>query len=186
MPGAEDAADEGPMTTSDYLRLFVAAASGTAGLLLLVCGAAESALGIALLALAAFTLFHFVVEDRFLKARNPAYVASEEGGMRELATTFVATAGVVLGLLTVFAERSGTITTTVKVGTAALAATILLGIVLLGLLLVGAEPGQAATETQAEVPTDQHGLNFIRIVFNMVLWAFSLGLLCIAAALLYT
>jgi hypothetical protein len=93
------------------------------------------------------------------------------GGLREFASAFVSTSGVILGLLAVFGERSFSLT--IKVAVGALVADILVGIVLVGLLL------------SAPDPEDQRSWNLIRYVFNVALWALALGLLCIGAALLY-
>jgi ABC-type sugar transport system permease subunit len=142
------------------------------GAVLLGIGYSETALSVALLALGGFVLFHLVTEAWFLSVReNKDYAPADDSGLREFAAAFVSTSGVILGLLAVFGDKPFSLT--LKVGIVALVTDILVGTVLVGLLLAGA------------ASTDQKAWNLIRYVFNLALWALSLGLLCIALALVY-
>jgi hypothetical protein len=116
-----------------------------------------------------FILSHLGVDELLQKVRTE--YESTDGGLREFASSFVSTSGIILGLLAVFGGH--TFSLTLKVGIAALVADILVGTVLVGLLLAG------------PASNDQRAMNVIRYVFNIALWALSLGLLSIALALLY-
>jgi hypothetical protein len=166
------------LTGGDLFRIGAGIASAIAGVVLLATGWTETPLGIAVLVLGLFILAHWGVEAWFMSVRSD-YDPPADSGMREFAATFIGTSGVVLGLLSLFHDREGELSQTLKVGIVSLTADILVGVVLLGLLLAGADPGGETTTI------DQRGWNFIRIVFNVALWALSLGLLCIATALLY-
>jgi hypothetical protein len=83
----------------------------------------------------------------------------------------VTTPGVVLGLLAVFGT-TGTLTTVVKVATVALATALLLGIVLNGLVSMQ-DIGNPPRST------------VIRLMFNLTLWALTLGILGIAMGVVY-
>lgn len=172
------------VTGGDVLRLVVGIASTISGVVLLATGFTETPLGVAVLVLGLFILCHFVIEAWFMHVRRD-YDPPPDNGMREFASTFIATSGVILGLLALFGDERGTLTPTIKVGIVALATDILVGLVLLGLLLAGADPGGTATATGGKTSIDQEAWNIIRLVFNLALWALSLGLLCIAMALLY-
>jgi hydrogenase-4 membrane subunit HyfE len=132
-------------------------------------------LGLAVWLLGAFILAHTLCDFLLQSAKNDeaAGPKDSETGLREFAASFVATASVILGLLTVFDTQP--FTPTIKVGIAALVTAILSGIVLVGLLL--AAPPQSDTENAA--------WNLIRYVFNFSVWALALGLLCISTGLLY-
>jgi hypothetical protein len=142
------------------------------GLVLLSGSYGEKPLALALTALGAFILCHAVVESTYHRIVK-TYGESDVGGMREFASAFIATSGVILGLLAVFGENTPGAPFTIKVGVVALVSDILIGTVLVGLLLA------------APADSDQRAWNLIRYVFNLALWALSLGLLCIALALLY-
>jgi hypothetical protein len=116
--------------------------SATLGLILLVGGYGEKSLALALLALGSFILCHTAVEHWFHAIRQ-RYEPPQDGGLREFASTFVATSGVILGLLAVFGDNGLATPLTLKVGVVALVSDILIGTVLVALLL--ASPG----------PTDQ-------------------------------
>lgn len=146
------------------------------GLVCLIWGYGEKPLALALLALGIFILCHTGVESWFHSVRQD-YETADQGeqvsGFREFASAFVATSGVILGLLAVFGDKTLKAPFTIKIGVVALVSDILIGTVLVGLLL--ASPG----------PNDQRAWNLIRYVFHLALWGLSLGLLCIAMALLY-
>ena len=171
------------VTGGDVLRLLVGIASTIAGAVLLATGVTETPLGVAVLVLGLFILGHFAIEAWFMHVRRD-YDPPADSGMRDFASTFIATSGVILGLLALFGDERGSLTPTIKVGIVALATDILVGLVLLGLLLAGADPGGTAT-ANGKTSIDQKAWNIIRLVFNVALWALSLGLLCIAMALLY-
>lgn len=152
--------------------------SGVLGIAFLTLCSIETPLGVAVLVLGVFIVAHLVIEAGFMSVRSD-YTPPVDSGMRDFASTFIATSGVILGLLALFGDKPGSLTPTIKVGIAALAADILTGLVLLGLLLSGADPGNGDREA------DQSAWNYIRVVFNLALWALTLGLLCIATALLY-
>jgi hypothetical protein len=165
------------LENGDLFRLGAGIASLGTGIALLAGHYGERPLGIAVITLGGFILCHFAVERYFWSVRAE-FDPPADTGMRDLASTFVATSGVVLGLLTLFGDKTSTkqsdaFTLTLKVGSTSLAAAILIGLVLIGLLLMGAKPD------------DQRAWNVVRVVFNVELWAFSLGLLCIAIALVY-
>jgi hypothetical protein len=148
---------------------YIAAGIGAVGGVVVLMAGQETALGIALLILSLFIVTHCEVEAAFQHVRT-GFEPPAEGGMREFASSFIATSGVVLGLLAVFGDHP--FSTTIKVGIGALVSDILLGFVLIALLLSG------------PAPDDTRGWNFIRYIFNAALWALSLGLLCIALALI--
>ena len=85
----------------------------------------------------------------------------------------------ILGLLAVFGDKTPKTPLTIKVGVVALVSDILIGIVLVGLLLAAPADDDSATVN------DARAWNLIRYVFNLALWGFSLGLLCISMALIY-
>ncbi len=140
------------------------------GILVLTASHPNHSLGVAVLALGAFILGHVGLERLF---RSVATELTEppEGGMRDFAASFIATSGVILGLLSVFGEKS--LPETLKIGVVALVADILIGTVLVGLLLAGPSD------------SDQPAWNLLRCVFNLALWSLALGLLCVATSLLY-
>lgn len=173
-----------PKSAGDIFRILVGIASTICGLVFLADGLTETPLGVAVLVLGLFILCHYAVEARFMHVRQ-AYNPPADSGLRDFASTFIATSGVILGLLKVFGDKQGSLTPTLTVGVVALAADILVGFVLLGLLLAGADPGATVKPGGQTTSIDQKAWNIIRIVFNMALWALSLGLLCIAMALIY-
>jgi hypothetical protein len=147
----------------------------------------DPSLGVAGLVLAVFIFGHLTIENRYQELLNqfqpstqsdPDGVATSGGdgqpveGLRDFASAFVSTSGVILGLLAVFSD--GDLSVTTKVGIGALVTDILVGTVLVGLVI------------SAPDSADQRSWNFIRYVFNFALWALALGLLCIATALLYS
>jgi hypothetical protein len=142
------------------------------GLVLLLGGYGEKPLGLALTALGGFIFCHTAVETAYHRI-VATFASSDEGGLREFASAFVATSGVILGLLAVFGDSTQTSPLTIKVGVVALVSDILVGTVLVGLLLA------------APSDDDQRAWNLIRYVFHLALWGLSLGLLCISMALLY-
>jgi hypothetical protein len=154
-------------------RLLGGVTSLVFGLVLLIRGIGEKPLAIALTALGAFILFHAIVEYSYHAIVGGMYGTADEAGLREFASTFIATSGVILGLLAVFGDTMPKSPLTIKVGVGALVTDILIGTVLVGLLLAPAAPG------------NQRALNLIRYVFNVALWGLSLGLLCISLALIY-
>jgi hypothetical protein len=168
----------------DGFRIVVGLATVICGFVFLECGLTEKPLGVAVLVLGGFILFHWGVEALFMHVRSD-YNPPVDSGMRDFASSFIATSGVILGLLALFGDKGVKLTSTLKVGVVALAADILLGLVLVGLLLAGADPGGTPTAGGETTQPDQKALNFIRIVFNVALWALSLGLLSIAMALIY-
>ena len=146
----------------------------------------DASLGIAGLVLAVFIFGHLTVEYRYQEVRKAfrpvregqpqTLVTGNDGlqpveGLREFASAFVSTSGVILGLLAVFGEDH--LSVTVKVGIGALITDILVGAMLVGLVI------------SAPDSADQRSWNFIRYVFNVALWALALGLLCIGTALIY-
>jgi hypothetical protein len=148
-----------------------------AGLVGILVGALEltashpnHSLGVAVLALGAFILGHVGLEHLFQSVAS-TLTAPLDGGMRDFAASFIATSGVILGLLSVFGEKS--LPETLKIGIVALVADILIGTVLVGLLLAGPSD------------SDQPAWNLLRCVFNLALWSLALGLLCVATSLLY-
>jgi hypothetical protein len=153
-------------------RFLGGAAALIVGIVLLHWSLGEKALALALTALGAFILCHLAVEESYHKIVE-SYGESDEGGLREFASAFVATSGVILGLLAVFGDKTTKTPFTIKVSVVALVSDILIGTVLVGLLL--APPADA----------DQRAKNFTRYVFHLALWGLSLGLLCITMALLY-
>jgi hypothetical protein len=142
-----------------------------AGAVIIAASRADEPLGVALLLVGAFILAHLGIEEHFHQLRED-FEAKPDAGLREFASAFVSTSGVILGLLAVFGDKEFSLT--IKVGIGALVADILVGVVLIGLLLAGASDD------------DQPAWNLIRLVFNVALWAFALGLLCVATALIYT
>ena len=172
------------LNIGDVFRIVVGIASAVCGayLLFIHTGSTGKPLGLALLVLGLFIVSHWGLEAYFMHVRRD-YTPPADSGMRDLASSFIATSGVILGLLVLFGNRGVTVTLTLRVGIAALAADILLGLVLVGLLLAGADPGGSASGVTTG--PDQRAWNVIRLVFNLALWALSLGLLCIAMALIY-
>jgi len=142
------------------------------GLLLWSGGYGERALAIALVVLGAFIICHAIVETAY-HAIVEIYATSDVSGLREFASAFIATSGVILGLLAVFGDKTPKTPLTIKVGVVALVSDILIGTVLVGLLLA------------APADSDQRAWNLIRHLFHLALWGLSLGLLCITMALLY-
>jgi hypothetical protein len=143
----------------------------------------DPSLGVAGLVLAAFILAHLTIEhhyqqlrDQFAKTPQASAASGGHGqpvdGLREFASAFVSTSGVILGLLAVFGD--GDLSLTIKVGIGALVIDILVGTVLVGLVI------------SAPDSADQRSWNFVRYVFNVALWALALGLLCIGTALIYS
>ena len=160
--------------TAEGIRKFRRLAGGAAifaGAVIIAATRADEPLGVALLLVGAFILAHLSIEEHFHEIRQD-FEAKPDTGLREFASAFVSTSGVILGLLAVFGDKEFSLT--IKVGIGALVADILVGVVLIGLLLAGANEN------------DQRAWNLIRFVFNVALWAFALGLLCIATALIYT
>lgn len=137
----------------------------------------DGSLGLAVWLLGAFVITHALCDRllQHLKKNKSSAPRDSETGRREFAASFVVTAGVILGLLTVFDTRP--FTQTIKVGVAALIVAILAGIVLVGLLLAAPTETDETDETAAE--------NLIAYVFNLSVWALALGLLCIGAGLLH-
>lgn len=142
------------------------------GLVLLLGHYGEKPLALTVTALGAFIFCHAVVETIY-HAVVRDYADSDVGGLRDFASAFVATSGVILGLLAVFGDKTPSAPFTIKVGVVALVSDILIGTVLVGLLLA------------APADSDQRAWNLIRYVFHLALWALSLGLLCISMALVY-
>lgn len=141
------------------------------GVVLIASPRVDDPLGLALVLVGAFIVAHLSTEEYFHRIRKE-FEATPDTGLRDFASAFVSTSGVILGLLAVFGDQEFSLT--IKVGIGALVADILIGVVLIGLLLAGASND------------DQEAWNLIRLVFNVALWAFALGLLCIATALIYT
>lgn len=157
------------------------------GSVVALVGHDDPSLGIAGLALAVFIFGHLAIEHRYLalrKAFQPAHDGDPDTlvtgtddrqpveGLREFASAFVSTSGVILGLLAVFGADD--LSVTIKVGIGALVTDILVGTMLVGLVI------------SAPDSADQRSWNFIRYVFNVALWALALGLLCIGTALIYS
>jgi hypothetical protein len=159
-----------------FFRFAGGIVSAILGLVCLIWGNGERPLAVALLALGIFILCHTGVESWFHSIRVD-YAAADEAeqvsGFRDFASAFVATSGVILGLLAVFGDTTLKSPFTIKVAVIALVSDILIGTVLIGLLLA------------SPAPNDQPAWNLIRYVFHLALWGLSLGLLCIAMALLY-
>lgn len=130
----------------------------------------NSSLSVAVLVLGIFIIVHAMLDSAFQAVRND-FSPEADSGMRDFAASFVATSGVILGLLSAFGDKP--FSQTVRVGIIALVADILVGTVLVGLLLAGADED------------DQPAWNMLRCVFLIALWALALGLLCIAMGLLY-
>ena len=161
------------MLTASGIRIFRIAGAKVsliAGLVIIATGDPAVSLGVAVLLLGCFIGGHAWIDYTFQRIRQD-YNPPQDSGLRDFASAFVSTSGVILGLLAVFGDHPFSLT--IKVGIAALVSDIMVGIVLVGLLLAGA------------APDDQRAWNLIRYVFNVALWALSLGLLCIAMGLLY-
>jgi hypothetical protein len=170
-------------------RFFCGALAILGGLILVVPSDRTRPLGVSLLLLGAFILGHLQVERAYQRTRlrfqppanggagggNRSWLADTESqtdeGLRDFAAAFIATSGVILGLLTVFGEKAFSLT--IKVGIGALVADILIGFVLGGLVLAAPDHD------------DQMSWNFVRYVFNLALWSLALGILCIGVELLY-
>lgn len=135
-------------------------------------GSSDHALGWAVFLLGAFILAHLVIE--FLVTRLPETTGRDESvpnPFNAVATVLVTTPGVVLGLLAAFGT-TGTLTTVVKVAVVALATALLLGIILNGLVsMQGISNPPRST--------------VIRLLFNLTLWALTLGILGIAMGVVY-
>jgi hypothetical protein len=116
-------------------RIIGGLASTLVGAVFLATGHTEKPLGIALLAVGGFILFHLAIESWFQSIRQD-YEPADDGGLRDFAAAFVSTSGVILGLLAVFGDTPFSLT--LKVGIVALVTDILVGTVLVGLLLAGA------------------------------------------------
>ena len=119
-----------------------------------------------------FILLHFLIG--WLVVLLPVRAGHDEtvpNPFNAVATVLVTTPGVVLGLLAVFGT-TGTLTTTVKVATAALTTALLLGIILNGLVSMQ-DIGNPPRST------------VIRFMFNLTLWALALGVLGIAMGIVY-
>lgn len=156
-------------------RLAGGSSSAILGVVALAGHHGERPLAVALLVLGLFVISHTGVESWFHAIRKPHPDDGDNGiaGFRDFASAFMATSGVILGLLAVFGDKTARSPFTIKIGVVALVADILIGVVLIGLLL--ASPASS----------DQRAWNLIRYVFHLALWGLSLGLLCIAMALLY-
>ena len=119
-----------------------------------------------------FILFHFLTE--WIVVKLPIRAGGDEtvpNPFNAVATVLVTTPGVVLGLLAVFGT-TGTLTVVVKVAAVALATALLLGIVLNGLVSMQ-DIGNPPRST------------VIRLMFNLTLWALTLGVLGIAMGVVY-
>ncbi len=132
----------------------------------------DPALHWAVLLLGVFIIFHFVVG--WIVVLLPVRAGRDEtvpNPFNAVATVLVTTPGVVLGLLAVFGT-TGTLTIVVKVAAVALATALLLGIVLNGLVSMQ-DIGNPPRST------------VIRLMFNLTLWALTLGILGIAMGVVY-
>ena len=132
----------------------------------------DPALRWAVLLLGVFILSHLLIEQIVILL--PAYAGPGEPvphPFNAVANVLVTTPGVVLGLLAVFGS-TGTLTIVVKVAAVALATALLLGIILNGLVsMQGINNPPRST--------------IIRLMFNLTLWALTLGVLGIAMGIVY-
>jgi uncharacterized membrane protein len=157
-------------------RLLAAAAALATGGAVLASNELERPLAFAILLLGGFILAHLIVEELWvkltLKASPDTSPANDEAGaaFREAAMVYISTPGVVLGLIAVFEKNLPR--DTLRVGSLALATTILAGIVLHGLVVFG-------------VPEDVQRRALVSYIFNILLWSLGLGVLCIALAIVY-
>jgi hypothetical protein len=132
----------------------------------------DPALRWTVLLLGVFILFHLLIG--WIIVKLPIRAGRDEtvtDPFNAVATVLVTTPGVVLGLLAVFGT-TGTLTIVVKVAAVALAAALLLGVVLNGLVSmqdIGSPPRSTV----------------IRLMFNLTLWALTLGVLGISMGVVY-
>jgi hypothetical protein len=154
----------------NWFRLLVGLASIVLGIFAF---GSNHSLRLAVLLFGIFAVFYAALDAAFQAVRvDKDYIPADyENGLREFAASFVATSGVILGLLSVFGEHKWS--DTVKVGVIALTVDILVGIALVALLLAGAKDNEVAA------------WGMIRYVFNLAIWSLSFGLLCVATGLLY-
>jgi len=122
--------------------------------------------------LGVFILFHFLIG--WIVVLLPVRGGRDEkvpNPFNAVASVLVTTPGLVLGLLAVFGN-TGTLTTVVKVAAVALAVSLLLGIILNGLVSMQ-DVGNPPRST------------VIRLMFNLTLWALTLGVMGIALGVVY-
>lgn len=131
-------------------------------------------LSTALTLVGALILVHLVLECIHWKA-SVKPTSTHDSSLIEVATGFVAASGVLLGLVFAFAQRP--VGVTLKVGVMSLASALLFSLLLTGILVQGraSRPGHWADVFTVE----------IAILFNLVLWALALGLLCVASTFIY-
>jgi hypothetical protein len=132
----------------------------------------DPALQWTVLLLGIFIFLHILLE--LIVFALPARTGDEEAvpnPFNAVATVLVTTPGVVLALLAAFGT-TGTLTTVVKVASFALATALLLAIILNGLV---------SMQDISNPPRS----TFIRLVFNLTLWALALGIIGIAMGIIY-
>jgi hypothetical protein len=132
----------------------------------------DPALRWTVLLLGVFILSHFLIERIVILLpvhSGPGEVVPNP--FNAVANVLVTTPGVVLGLLAVFGT-TGSLTIVVKVAAVALATALLLGIILNGLVSMQ-DIGNPPRST------------VIRLMFNLTLWALTLGVLGIAMGIVY-
>jgi hypothetical protein len=157
-------------------RLLAAAGALATGGAVLAAHDLERPLAFSILLLGAFIAVHLAIEAIWIKLTPVAQdgeqaIETDAGaGFREAAMVYISTPGVVLGLIAVFEKNLPR--ETLRVGSLALATTILVGIVLHGLVVFG-------------VPEDAPRRAVIGYLFNVLLWSLSLGVLCIGLAIVY-
>lgn len=178
------------------MRAVVGVALLQAGAILFGTKAVERPLAVTLLILGGFSIVNLLADFIFLKLRKkdekdaagapsappappPAPAAQpaiqQPGalpGFLESAAFYVTTPAFVLALLSLFGDRRGGPTMTLKVGSAALAATLLTGLALHGYV-------SATTEATPRAKA------FVHVVFNVALWLFALGVVSIAISIVY-
>lgn len=155
----------------NILRLIVGVASLVLGIWVL----SGKAVSLAVILFGAATLGHALIDEALQSLREDKTYSPPDAtsGMRDFASAFVTTSGVILGLLAVFGDHKFSQVT--ELGIWALVVDILVGTVLVGLLL--AAPAETANENAA--------WNLIRYVFNVAMWGLTLGLVCIAVGLVF-
>jgi hypothetical protein len=160
------------------VRPVVGLAALVAACALLAFSAVEEPLVLAIALLGVTVLAHAGIDILWARVSRPATPelssVDDEAplmeGLRQLATLYVSTPGVILGLLTAF---DATLTTTVKVGAISLATTVVTGMMLFGPLM-------------APISWKQYGaLQMLAYLFNFAFLALAFGILCIALALAY-
>jgi hypothetical protein len=185
----------------DIFRAAAGLSGISAGLALLWTGAVERQLGITILVIGAFALAHLATDNIFAllnaDSSNPGGLAtppragqttrpppsgrsapspasSNDGapsGFVESAAFYVTTPAVVLGLLTVFGDKNKP-TITLKVGSLALAATLLIGLTLH--MYAAALKGDA-----------RRAQSLVSLLANLAHWGLAFGIIAIALSIVY-